>query len=276
VPDEACVFVVYDAWNLIKGNLNQRYNMKYSKPSQLSCPCSYPNIDDMFARKQTLNKILDQKTEELTIADYNVLFAKFLPAANYEEGCYFLDYCFEYIEKQNSIHDSFYPNSLLWWVDSYRQNFKNDFLWDEVIHRIKRTLFILLDTFRLFKLSKKECDKIGRNYDYSIGPYNSVTLCDIFDDLTIYDSMEDILWEVVSFLEHSDKTDHCRWYVELAYHSRSWCLFYDETDELDNYIRKEKLFHKLHTFKTLGLKEEVAIKHTLKEGKYKYNKLVSL
>jgi hypothetical protein len=84
----------------------------------------------------------------------------------------------------------------LWWVDHYKKNFINDLLWDEVKDKIKMTVCKLLNTFKLFNLSKEQCDKIGRNYSSSVGPYNDETLCCIFDDLTIFDSMEDILWEI--------------------------------------------------------------------------------
>lgn len=248
--------------------------MKYSKPKNLSDP-----YYDWHGYEKRFNEILSKDASQLGTEDYWIIFHRNLPAADYEEGCYFLEFCFSHIKNAWDIHDSSYPDSLLWWIDHFQEKLKSDGLWDDCLIHLKTTIGHLLNSFELFDLDEEKCKKIGRDFSYSIGPYNQSTVTDLIDDLTIFDSFEPFLNEMIDGLINSNSISNIRWYVDIAFHTRSWCTIYNDDElfkDLDNFERKEALFHKLHTFKIYQKKREIASEWAAKEKKWKYNRLVGL
>ncbi|APB33274.1 hypothetical protein GlitD10_0956 [Gloeomargarita lithophora Alchichica-D10] len=242
-----------------------------SKPSRFSDPYS-----DWHGCENLFKDILDQEPIDLNVKDYRVIFARHLPAADYREGLYYIPHCLDYIRRGQEHHTSRYPDSLLWWIKNYQQHFESDGQWENVLQAITQLVLDLLTSFVLFDLSEQQCADLGRDFDYSIGPYNQITVHEMLDDLTIWTEYAGVLEALIAQLKALKTVNHARWYVELAAHSRIWCLLYDPSTPLDNYANKERLFHELHTFESLQKAEEIARSITHSEGKSKYNKLVLL
>jgi hypothetical protein len=246
--------------------------MNYPKPEKFSDP-----YDDWRGCEDRLQAILSKLDADLTTDDYAIIFAKHLPAADYPEGSYYIDKCLSHIASGRDVHTSRFPDGFLWWLVHFKDRLAQDHAFENVKRSLVSVLWTLFDHFELFDLTEPDCESIGRSFAYSVGPYNSATVCDLVDELTIYDEFLPELDRFVADLTVSDRMEHVRWYVEIAFHTRSWCLLYS-TDEhgLDNKQRKEELFHRLHSFAVLQKKQSVAAMAAYQEGKTKYNRLVSL
>jgi hypothetical protein len=245
--------------------------MKYPKPQQFSDP-----YHDWDGCEDKLMTILMKNDNALSTADYGVIFAKNLPAANYQEGAFYIEKCLDHISAGREINKSRFPEGFLWWLVNFKDDLINDNLYAGVKNSIVSVIWRLLDNFELFELNEGECKQMGRDFKWSIGPYNQNTVWDIMDEITIYDEFEPELNVIVDKLIESDLLAHVRWFVEIAAHTRIWALLYDERfSELDSFERKEDLFHKLHHFPVIKKKYWTAMLKTREEGKEKYNQLIS-
>lgn len=246
--------------------------MNYPKPETFSDP--YYDWEGYEAR---FREILGKPNSDLTTEDYAIIFAKHLPAADYPEGAYYIDKCISHIACGREIHTSRFPDGFLWWLTHFKDRLAQDHAFDAAKSSLVSALWTILDHFELFDLTEAECETIGRSFTYSVGPYNSSTVSDIIDELTIYDEFLPELDKLVADLTTSDRIEHVRWFVEIAFHTRSWCTtFTADSHGLDNYQRKEELFHRLHSLAVLQKKQEVAAMAAYKEGKSKYNRLTRL
>jgi hypothetical protein len=246
--------------------------MQYPKPDGFSDPHQdWEGCGDLF------RQILDKRDEDLTTDDYRVIFAQHLPAADYAEGAYYIDKCIAHIAGGREVHASRLPEGFLWWLAHFRERLEQDQAFGQIKESLVSAVWENLDRFELFDLTEEECKSIGRSFMYSVSPYNSSTVNDFFDEITIYDDFEPELERMVGDLVSSDRIEHVRWYVQIAFHTRSWCTVFNVDDYgLDNYPRKEDLFHRLHSFGVLQRKQEAAMMATFQEDKVKYNRLVRL
>ena len=246
--------------------------MKYPKPKQLSDPFS-----DWQGCEDQLRAILQKDDVELNADDFNVIYYSCLPAANYEEGAYYIEKCTDYIATGWDIRDSRLPSGLLRWIVTYGEELAADRLFDDAKGLIVSSLWRLLDRFDLFDLTKEECARLGMDFSYAIGPYNRETVGDFMDELTIYDEFEPELNGIVDRLIESDELSHIRWYIEIAAHTRTWSLLYNEEhSEPDERRRKEALLHRLHAFPVYHRKGWAAMKAAQQEDKQKYVERVLL
>lgn len=246
--------------------------MDYPKPKKFSDP-----YQDWEGCEDELRNILSKADDDLTTEDYAAIFYRNLPPADYPEGAYYISRCISHIARGRAVHASRFPDGFLWWLVHFKDQLKQDQAFDAAKRSLVAALFELLDHFELFDLTEEECKAIGRSFTSSVGPYNSSTVSDIIDELTIYDEFLPELAMVETHLTASDRIEHARWYVEIAFRTRSWLTtFRDDDDGLNNYRRKEELFHRLHSFAVLQKKQEAATTATAEEGKFKYNRLVML
>ena len=247
-------------------------NMSYPKPYMFSDP-----YYDWEGCADRLREILNKPDADLTTDDYDIIFAKHLPAADYPEGAYYMDKCISHIACGRDVHTSRFPEGFLWWLVHFKNQLKQDNAFDTAKNSLVSAFWTILEQFELFDLTETECESIGRSFSYSQGAYNSSTVCDIIDELTIYDEFIPELDSIVAALAASDRIEHVRWYVEIAFHTRSWCTTFTTDDHgLDNYQRKEEIFHKLHSFAVLQKKQQTAAMVAYQEGRSKYNCLVIL
>lgn len=246
--------------------------MDYPKPTKFS-----DNYLEWEGCEDELRKILSKADDDLTTEDYAAIFYRNLPPADYPEGAYYISRCISHIARGRDVHASRFPDGFLWWLVHFKDQLKQDQAFDTVKRSLMSALFELLDQFELFDLTEEECKAVRRNFECSVGPYNSSTVCDIIDELTMYDEFQPELAMVEAHLTASDRIEHARWYVEIAFHTRSWLTtFRDDDDGWDDYQRKEALFHRLHSFAVLQKKQRAASTATAEEGKFKYNRLVML
>ena len=243
--------------------------MKYQKPIKLSDP-----YKDWADCESNLNQIVMKNDSELSSRDFDIIYQKYLPAAAYQEGCYYIEKCANFLAASRSVHESLYPDGFLWWIEHYKTDLGADGILAEAKNTVMQSFWALLSQFELFELTKEDCERVGRDFACSIGPYNSHTVRDIFEALITEHGWEkeaEIWFERFSC---SDETSHVRWYAELAWQSRVWAITYGHEFEAD--VRREAWFHKLHAFNVFASKMQKAVEMTDVEGKSKYNKVISL
>ena len=246
--------------------------MKYPKPTRFSDP-----YHDWSGCEEQLAEILGKSDNQLTTEDYRPIFSKNLPAANYEEGAYYIEKCGAHIANGKEVHESRFPEGYLWWLNHYWDKIVEDGLDAKIKELVVSSFFSLLDVFELFDLTEEECAKLGRDFNYSIGPYNQGTVHDFFDELTIYDPFESELERILRRLMDSDDMAHIRWYIEITSHTRGWALTYNkEFADLDNYERKQAVFNRMNSIPLVSRKYEATLELMMTEAKPKYYRMVNL
>ncbi len=216
--------------------------MKYPKPKGFSDPQS-----DWEGCEEIFQQITAKDDDRLTTDEFGMIFHHPLPAADYEEGAYYIEKCFEHIGTGREIKHSHWPEGFLGWLDNSADRLEADGLMAEVRRLILCTFWRLVDSFELFDLSGEQCAALGLSAEYSVGPYNCTTVWDFIDELTLYDRFHPECEAIVSSLVASEQPAHVRWYLEIARHTRVWALIY-RPDASDDFVRKEELFHRLHRF----------------------------
>lgn len=243
----------------------------HERPTTLSDP-----YGDWHGCEEILAAVLATDSANLTTADYHVIFAQNLPAADYDEGVYYLEHCFGMIARSSVIHESVYPISVLWWIDNFKEQLGTDGLLESTLDRVNCSMLAMLDRFELYSLTEPECIKLGRDFRYSVGAINSPTICDIVDDLTIWPLFDPVMDSILDWLSDTSIENRARWWVEIAFHSRAWILYYEKDCEVDNFERKQSIYDRLHRFETLTPAWEIARGAAFREGHKKYNLLTSM
>jgi hypothetical protein len=245
-------------------------SQQFIKPNCLTDPfLEWENEEDF------LQEIVKKNSTDLNYNDFKAIFYRILPAASYEEGLYYLIPCIDYIRSTKSIHVSHYPDSLLSWVNDHKDNLENDGLLDSTIGEILHLFKSLLSDFELYELTELQCNEIGRDFDYSISPYNNKTIHCLIDDITRFPLFSKLLENIIDYLISDNSLSTIRWYTDIAHHTRYWTVIYNSDDPHDSYTQKEYLFKRLHEFKHFCEKSRVSSEATSREKKYKYNKLLS-
>lgn len=245
--------------------------MKYPKPKHLSDP-----FRDWQGCEDQLLAILQKEDADLNRDDFGVIYFSCLPAANYEEGAYYIEKCTNYIATGRDVRDSRLPDGFLRWMVTFQEQLVADGLFDQAKALVVDSLWHLLDQFELYDLTEEECAKHGMDFAYSVGPYNHQTVHDFFDEMTNFDEFDAELNGIVRKLTTSYETAHIRWYIDIAAHTRIWLILYSPPSSLEDWDRKEALFHRLHSFRIYSVKGESAFRTTRAEGKDKYIHTVSV
>jgi len=244
--------------------------MKYPKPDRFSDPCK-----DWDGCEDRLAEILRKDDQSLTTEDFNTIFHSNVPAADYVEGAYYIEKCAAHIATGKEINDSRFPDGFLWWLAHFKDNLIADQLYDEAKRLVVVSFWTLLDDFELFDLTEDECAKRGMNCAYSIGPFNRGTVCDFVDALTELDEFGPELEGILTRLIESEALPHTRWHVEIAFHVRWWLIAEDGHMGPDFRRRRETVFQRLHAFPIFHNKYWTAMTAARREGKHKYEDLIS-
>jgi hypothetical protein len=86
----------------------------YPKPNKLSDP-----YYDWDGCEERLIQILAKEPTALTAEDYGVIFYQNLPAAAYEEGCYYVPYFLSFLRSAPDL-DYYECQGFFWYIDHFR------------------------------------------------------------------------------------------------------------------------------------------------------------
>lgn len=239
---------------------------KFNKPTKFSDPYSdWKGYEDVF---QT---IIKKPESQLDIEDFQIIFAKLLPAAEYSEGLYFIEPCLSYVSEGHDVFKSRFPDGLIWWIMDHQEKLKNEGLFLEILKSIEATFWKLVDFFEIFELSENDFQRYGVDPKVGTVPFNHQTLMDLIDDLLSYPELFQLWEKLLSKMKSSIDNNHSRWYIEICRHSREW-LMYPPVYKPD---LKERAFHSLHEFCIFNRKYSISFELSKLEKKGRYLSRIS-
>ena len=132
----------------------------YSKPQKLSDP-----YQDWCGCEERLSAILKKKKEELVYDDFSIIFYQNLPAADYEEGVYYLEACFNYMSQNKGLEERVYEG-VFWWIDHFKDELEKDGLLGRCIDSTWSLFLVLTKEFNILRLSDEQLKDHGISESY--------------------------------------------------------------------------------------------------------------
>lgn len=215
---------------------------RYGKPKKFSEPYEY---EELKASSEVFREILDKKDDELTNWDFGVIFSDHLPAADYQEGLYYIPLCFDYmLRKQDPIRSNICL-SLFWYTYHFRDKLEADGYYEECLGLIRKLVELYTSEFELIRLDDNQLEEYSIHKNSREMAKYSYSVRRLVDCLIKYPNYWTLLCEWIDSLNSVELTKS-GWWIEISYHTRWWHLFYQDDDEANE--RKEILIHRLHKF----------------------------
>ncbi|MBI3653302.1 MAG: hypothetical protein HY231_19915 [Acidobacteria bacterium] len=241
---------------------------KYGKPKQFSDP--YKEHGEC---QEELKKILDKEDRRLTLEDFSYIFSIALPAADYQEGVYYIPLCFEQMMKKEDPINSNICQGIFWYLTHFKKELEADYYYRDCMQMIRVLSHCYTQDFELIRLSEEELDAHSIDPRYREMAKHSSSVHDLIDVLIRYSEYEEILFNWVDSLDNKSLVANC-WWINIGYHVRWWQILYHENDKSNE--RKEKLIHRLHKFGDYQARWWEASSFAASKKFYEYNRRVSL
>jgi hypothetical protein len=215
---------------------------RYGKPGKFSEPYEY---EELKSSPEAFREILDKKDGELTDRDFGIIFSSSLPAADYQEGLYYIPLCFDYmLRKQDPIRSNI-CSSLFWYIYHFRDKLKADGYYEECLRLTRKLVELYTSEFELIRLDDNQIEEYCIDKNYREMAKYSEAVCDLVDCLIKYPNYWTILCDWIDSLNSVELTKS-GWWIEISHHTRWWHRLYREDDEANE--RKEILINRLHKF----------------------------
>lgn len=236
----------------------------YAKPKKFSDP-----YRDWYDCERRLQSILDKEAAKLEREDYGVIFQQHLPAADYEEGCYYVFPYIEYLSRTSGLEKRVDEN-FFWYIEHFADRFKADGLLEPILTAIWNCFIGLTKTFRIVRLSDNELEEFKMNDSYREIAHLSRTVAEILDPMTRWPVFETLLVQLEDYFAEPKTVGHSHWYCELAFHTRFWLWL--EEEPLARFQRVFDYFHRLDRFKK---HDQKIMFSPISDGFYEYNRRLS-
>ena len=240
----------------------------HPKPDKFSDP-----FHDWMGCEKTLTDILAKDKTSLDENDYNVIFAKILPAANYEEGAYYLDSCFDFMRRKQSDVESHICEGVFHFINCHSERLEEDRLLHPCLEEIVSLFQSYAVSFDLIRLTDTQLKQYGMRASFQELPKYSRVVTDLVDYLVEYELFSAVLNDLVSWLNQDDVHKSC-WWIDLAYHVRWWYVTYDAADMANS--RRQRLIDRLLDLNDYSFHMWKHIDFVRKVGYSRYEKRVSL
>lgn len=239
-------------------------NSPYPKPRQLSDP-----FHDWAGCQDRLAAILAKPLPELTRDDYSTIFYQHLPAADYEEGCYFVAAYLDFLSQTSGLEERGYEG-FFWYINYFADRFARDGLLEPIHERLWHCCLQLTATFRIVRLSDAELEQEGICPSYREIAHLTRTVPDILDGVTQWPVFDPVLKRLLANFDQPLSVEHAHWFHEFAFHTRSWLWL--EQQPLDRHQAVFDFFHRLDRFRA---HHEKVITSPISEGFFEYNRRMS-
>ncbi len=252
----------------------------YPKPCKLSDP-----FYDWFDCEDQLTEILAKSPRELTCEDYGVIFARYQPAADYEEGCYYIDPYLDYLSEATAL-EARGCESFFWYVDHFADRFARDGLLEPIRERLWECFLKLTASFKVVRLTDVELERLHYCPSCREFAYLTRTIPDILDGITEWQVFKPTLSKLQAHFHRPLSVTHSHWFCELAYHTRSWLVLgcyptvlrqtiIDKLggDFLDEpIVERQTVFDFFHRFDRFGSHYGNILNSKITEGFFEYNR----
>jgi len=236
----------------------------HPKPIKFSDPFQdWDGCDDRLAA------ILAKPSDELMRDDYSVIFYQHLPAADYEEGCYFVPAYLDFLSETSGLEERGYEG-FFWYINYFADRFTRDGLLAPIQERLWDCLAHLTATFQIVRLSDFELEHAGICPSYREIAHLTRTLPDILDGITKWPVFDPVLTRFLAHFDRPLSDAHAHWFYEFAFHTRTWLWLKQEP--LDRHQRVFDFFHSLDRFRT---HHDKVMASPITEGFFEYNRRLS-
>jgi len=209
----------------------------FPKPKTFSDP-----YHDWHGYAPVFQEILDQHPDDLGLGDFRVIFAPILPAADYEEGVYFLEACFHRMSQKENAVQSNLCEGVFWFIDHHRDRLDRDGLLTPCLGLIAALWRKYTADFDLMRLTDAELKEHGIREDWREFVKHSRTVHDLVDVLVENELFGATLDELLASLDGRGVVTSC-WWVEIAYHARWWYVIH-RPGRKEN-ARRQHVLHRL-------------------------------
>ena len=210
----------------------------YPKPEKFSDP-----FQDWMGCEKTLTDVLAKDKTSLGENDYNVIFARTLPAANYEEGVYYLDSCFDFMRRKQSSVESHICEGFFDFINYHRERLEKDGLLNPCLEELVRLFQSYTSSFEVIHLTDEELEQHQIIPSYRDWPKYSRVVEDLVEYLIEYEFFAPVLDDLMAWLNQND-THRSQWWIAIAYYvMTNWYVIYDDQDESN--ARKQRLIYRL-------------------------------
>ena len=240
-------------------------NIPYSKPSTLSDP-----YIDWQGCEGEIAKVIATKPEDLDATAYRMIYHQNLPAADYEEGCFYVPYFLDFYARG---HDFESPNleGFFWFIHHFRSNFERDGLLKDILERIWSVFLARTQSFSIHRLSDEELAryKICESYR-EIAP-GSQTVHELLDCFTSWELYDPILLKLKEHFSDTSLDVKSFWFFECAFHTRTW--LWVNSDPVDRRQDLFDFFHRLERFAAHA--SNILFGPDINKGFFQYNRRLS-
>lgn len=210
--------------------------------------------------------ILAKPSDELTQDDYSAIFYQHLPAADYEEGCYFVSHYLDFLSKASGLEKREYEG-FFWYIDYFADHFERDGLLDTIRKKLWECIAQLTATFRIVRLTDIELEQEGISPSYREIAHLTRTVPGILDGITRWPVFDPVLKKFQAHFDRPLSVEHSYWFHEFAFHTRSWLWL--EREPLDRHQAVFDFFHRLDRFRA---HHDIIIASAISAGFFEYNR----
>ncbi|MFT5905394.1 MAG: hypothetical protein ACI9E1_000991 [Cryomorphaceae bacterium] len=240
----------------------------YKRPTQLSDP-----YQDWMGCEDQIKNILETPLGDLKHEDYVVIFYQNLPAADYSEGVYYLESCFQYMAGNEGLEERIYEG-VFWWIDHFKESLDKDKLLECCLDAVWQLFLKLTENFKVIRLSNEELKEFGISESYREIASNTRAIGDYLEAVTYSDLYAPILLKLKEHLDNLDSEIKSYWFREIEYHTRQWIWLgtdgIEKRQDFYDYCHRAERY-KMH-WKAIVMNSE----SKLCDGFYQYNQRISL
>jgi len=236
----------------------------YLKPAHFSDP-----FMDWGGCEERLTTILAKPPETLVWEDYQVIFYQHLPAADYEEGCYYVPYYLEYLSQASDLEDRTYEG-FFWYIDYFAVRFEQDGLLSQILEQIWECFLRLTKSFKVVRLTDDELERHGISPAYREIAYLTQTVTGILDQFIEWPVYSSYVTRLKEHFDRPHSVEHAHWYSELAFHARNWLWL--EQEPLKAFQEIFDFFHRLDRYRAF---HQAVLFSPITEGFFEYNSRIA-
>lgn len=240
----------------------------YSKPKTFSDP-----YHDWYGYETVFQDILAQNPDDLSRSDFGMIFAPILPAADYEEGVYYLDACFRRMSRMESAVESNLCGGVFWFIDRHRERLGADGLLAPCLGLVSDLWRTYTEDFALVRFTDAELREYGIREDWREFVKHSRTVHDLADAMVEHETFRPTLDDLLGSLADGGVVGSC-WWVEIAYHARWWYVIHRPGREENE--RQQAILHRLLDLETYPEHERQARDYARGLGFGEYHRRVSI
>jgi hypothetical protein len=237
----------------------------YPKPATLSDP-----YIDWQGSESEISKVVGADPETLGREAYWMIFYQNLPAANYQEGCFYVPYFLDFYAKGADFEA---PNfeGFFWFIDHFRREFAQDGLLEPILERVWAIFLERTKEFRIHRLTDEELQQYKICESYREIVPGSQTVHELLDCFTSWEVYDPILAKLREHFLDATSTTKAFWFCECAFHTRMWLRVNSEPVE-----RRQDLFDYFHSLDRFAAHHAETLRaNDINDGYYQYNRRIS-